>query len=170
MDISLRDPRSAMGSCVTPTLRAECGFSAHFVSCGAVLLASAAARQLLKKAPCWGYAIDRQGNRPGLIGERLGGKNHERIFLGAGDGVFRACVLHDLQFPHDHAFATTNGVFVGTQASGFAQLCFDIDPHGELAERGATHRADRSDSAPGRAPDPAADLLDGHSKTAICLG
>ena len=25
------------------------------------------------------------------------------------------------------------------------RLCFDIDPHGELAERGAAHRADRSD-------------------------
>ena len=24
-------------------------------------------------------------------------------------------------------------------------MCFDIDPHAELAERGAAHRADRSD-------------------------
>ena len=30
---------------------------------------------------------------PGLIGERLGGENHKRIFLGAGDGGFRACMI-----------------------------------------------------------------------------
>jgi hypothetical protein len=67
--------------------------------------------------------------------------------------------------PYDNALATKAGVFPRTHALGFAQstwvgqrridrvnkrpelrrLCFDIDPHGELAERGAAHRADGRD-------------------------
>jgi hypothetical protein len=47
----------------------------------------------LEEGALLGYAIDRQGNRPGLIGERLGGENHKRIFLSAGDGGFRACMI-----------------------------------------------------------------------------
>ncbi len=59
----------------------------------------------LEEGALLGYAIDRQGNRPGLIGERLGGENHERIFLGAGDGGFRACVLHDLRRTENFRFS-----------------------------------------------------------------
>jgi hypothetical protein len=51
----------------------------------------------LEEGALVGYAIDKQGNPPGLIGESVGGEYHERIFLGAGDGGFRACVFHDLR-------------------------------------------------------------------------
>ena len=67
--------------------------------------------------------------------------------------------------PYDNALATSAGVFPGTHALGFAQStwvgqrhvdrvdqrpelrrpCFDIDPHGELAEPSAAHRTDGRD-------------------------
>jgi len=73
---------------------------------------------ILEEGAPLGYAIDRQGNRQGLIGERLGGESHERIFLGAGDGGFRACVLHDLRRTENFRMTTPSrsqpDFFVGT--------------------------------------------------------